>query len=329
MKPVLRPGASLLRRDAEHLQIGTAPGAAYVLREQPGMVPLLRSIDGVRGVPELRDPVDEALPSNPTALIEALRAAHVVLDADAWLNQPNAALRAEARHLAACGVDAGTIAGWLKRRASARVEISFDAETRELAKRVADVLAESGVNASLSPVQDPTLVVVLSLGPCPRDALEVLACSGIAHLPVSYDEDRIRIGPLVRPGLTPCVACDDHQRTLWDHAWPVLLKQLAHPLARRIAGMPHALSAVAVSAAATTIAGESLATCDGREARCEGTVLTVGPGLYDLQVQPVPFADACGCQILGPTAPDLPAAASASTTAVAPARLRRAGTMEA
>lgn len=294
MRPVLRPGACLVRRDADHLQVGTTPGGAYVLREQPGMVDLLRAIDGLRTDVELA----EQTSGSPADLLGALHAASVVLDSETWLAQPTVALRSEARHLASAGLDRVAIEARMHARAVARVEISFDGETRALAQRVAAMLAESGVQASLRPITDPTLVVVLSIGPCPRVGLELLADARIAYLPVSVDEDRVRVGPLVRPGATPCVTCDDHQRSLWDPAWPVLLAQLDRPLAPHTPGQAHALSAVTAATAVTTTAAEVVAACEGGATGTHGAVLVVGPGPAEVATQPVPFSDRCGCQIL-------------------------------
>lgn len=300
MRSVLRPGAVVVRRDADHLQVGTAPGSAYVLRDRPGLLDLLRSLNGVQAAEDVR-PERSA---DQAALVRSLHAAAVVLDADAWESQRDPGMRAEARHLTARATAAAEVAERMRRRSAARVELGFDLDSRPLAEKVAVALADAGVGASLEPLRDPTMVVVVSVGPCPRDALETLAGAGITHLPVCVDETRVRIGPLVRPGATPCVACDDHQRTSWDRAWPVVLAQLPRPLARRVAGQPHALSAVTLHVAAAAVTAEVLAACDERGSHAEGATLTVGPDAYDLAVEPVPFSERCGCRLLsGPVSP--------------------------
>ncbi|MGH3423738.1 MAG: hypothetical protein ACRDO8_03350 [Nocardioidaceae bacterium] len=322
MRPVLRPGAPLLRRDAHHLQIGTTPGAAYVVRERPGMLALLRMLDGVRDEHALRDLAGADLPQfegDPAELVDALRAAHVVLDSEAWTRQPDPTLSGEGRHLAARGTDAASITARLARRSRSRVEVSFDEHTEQMGSHVRAILDGSGVPASLAPVEDPALVVVVTAGPCPRDVFEVLAGAGIAHLPVCCEEDRVRIGPLVRPGHTPCVACDDHQRAAWDPAWPGLLAQLGQPLARPAVVAPHSLSALIAHFVAVVIAEDVLAYCDGLHARAESAAVTVGPQVHELRVEPVAFAPACGCGILS----------DGGATGVRPHDLAPTGTMEA
>lgn len=301
MRPVLRPGAPLLRRDAGHLQIGTTPGAAHVVRERPGMLGLLRLLDGVRDQESLRALAAADVPQlevDPGELLDALHAAQVVLDAEAWGAQPAPELCAEGRHLAARGTDAPTVRARLDRRARTRVEVSYDDRTAQVAAHLDATLRESGVPSALTPLDEPALVVVATAGPCPREVFAVLAEAGIAHLPVSCEEDRVRVGPLVRPGRTPCVGCDDRQRASWDPAWPGLLAQLGRPLARPAVTAPHALSAVLERHAAVVVAEEVLGFCDEQPARSETAAVTIGPRVHDQTVHPVAFSAACGCEIL-------------------------------
>lgn len=46
------------------------------------------------------------------------------------------------------------------------------------------------------------------------------------HLPVVVDDGAVRVGPLVLPGVTPCVRCQDLARTAQDPAWPTLICQV-------------------------------------------------------------------------------------------------------
>lgn len=48
------------------------------------------------------------------------------------------------------------------------------------------------------------------------------------HLPIVVTEASIEVGPLVRPGLTPCLHCVDLTRRDDDPAWPVVAAQLRH-----------------------------------------------------------------------------------------------------
>lgn len=48
----------------------------------------------------------------------------------------------------------------------------------------------------------------------------------IPHLAVVFGELAATVGPLVRPGATPCLACVEQQRTDADPAWPAIGTQL-------------------------------------------------------------------------------------------------------
>jgi hypothetical protein len=52
LRPTIRPGAPLLRRDATHLQVGTSPGT--VIDDRPGLRSFLRLLNGARDVDQLR-----------------------------------------------------------------------------------------------------------------------------------------------------------------------------------------------------------------------------------------------------------------------------------
>lgn len=60
---------------------------------------------------------------------------------------------------------------------------------------------------------DPDLLLVVSCGEPARAVFDEAHRHGISHLPVVLDEDRVRVGPVVGPvvipGLTPCVTCLD------------------------------------------------------------------------------------------------------------------------
>lgn len=269
LRPILRPGALLLRRDANHLQIGTSPG--IVVPDRPGLLPLLRLLDGVRDVERLQSLASEGVPELRTpvaALLDELRAAGAVVDGS--------------------DVDAE------RRRRSGRViDVLASTGATELAAATWSVLASSGVDA-VAP-GDPELHVIMSLGEPPRSVYEQAAVHGLAHLPVVVDEQRVRIGPLVRPGRTPCTTCYDLHRTDWDPAWPVVLAQLGR-LSTPVG--PLALSGLAAHAAAVEVAAEVLAVLDGRTPRTVGACLVVGPAHDERLVRPVAFHHRCACDLL-------------------------------
>lgn len=90
------------------------------------------------------------------------------------------------------------------------------------------VFAASGA-VTTAPAPGVTRVVVASRLIEPRRAAALVA-SDIRHLPVELAGDRARIGPLVVPGVTACLACGHAHRSSVDPGWPAVAAQL---LARR------------------------------------------------------------------------------------------------
>lgn len=95
-----------------------------------------------------------------------------------------------------------------------------------------------------------------------------LVTDAVPHLSVVAREASVLVGPLVRPGRTPCLRCLDLHRTDADPDWPSLAAQLA---GRATDGVDAVLAAVAAPLAAA----QAIALVDGRTATVEGATLEV------------------------------------------------------
>ena len=264
LRPTIRPGAPLLRRDATHLQVGTSPGT--VIDDRPGLRPFLRLLNGVRDVDQLRRLARTEVPELEADVADVLG--------------PLLACRAV--------VDARNL---FVRRPRLRIALHDDAGGRPLARAIGHVLADLGIG-SLDP-PDPDLLLVVSCGEPPRAVFDQARRHRISHLPVVIDEERVRIGPVVIPGLTPCLTCLDLHRTDWDRAWPALLPQLG-----RSRSMAPVLPVPLRYAAAAEVAVEVLAVASGSRPRTAGQVLALGPE-HDARVTwPVAFHHGCACALL-------------------------------
>lgn len=268
-RPALRPGAPLLRRSATHLQVGTSPG--IVIADRPGLADLLRLLDGVRDLDRLQDLAAVEIPE---------------------LGEPVAAVLTE---LCAVGavVDAAAAGVTSRRRGSATVGVVAGSGSAELARLTRSALSSAGIDVSDS--AEPELLVITSLGEAARSVYERASIVGVDHLPVVIDEDRVRIGPFVRPGKTPCVGCHDLHRADWDPAWPALIHQLGRrpPLAQ-----PAAVDPLTLRAAAIELAAEIIARVDGHSPRTVGRCLVIGPGHDERATWPVSFHHRCACDLL-------------------------------
>lgn len=289
-RPAIRPGAAVLRRDGSHLQIGTSPGV--VLADRPGLLAFLRLIDGVRDVERLSALATATIPDlrdDVQALLRELELAGVMFDASAWQFPRSPALSSEARHASVAGLDPGA----LTRRGSFRVALHSDAATRPLATAVEHLLDDCGIAAVDH--ADPELLVLIGGGEPSRRVAESPMRRGVDHLWVVVDEDRIRLGPFVRPGLTPCLGCHDRTRADWDRAWPGLVDQFGRHSATIT---PGATSALVRASAAVEIAAEVLARCDRLPVRTAGHLLVVGPQHGERTAWPVSFHHGCDCALL-------------------------------
>ena len=172
--------------------MGTNPGV--VIRDRPGLYPLLLSLDGTRDLESLRRRARRDIPELEVDVAEALApliATGLVVDAAPPV------------------------------RPALRVEVAHDGPTTGLARTVTLLLTEAGL--AVGP--DGDLVVILSSGEPGRTALADAVRCRVVHLPVVLDGDAVRVGPLVVPGQTPCVGCADLHRATWDPGWLALLPQ--------------------------------------------------------------------------------------------------------
>jgi hypothetical protein len=116
---------------------------------------------------------------------------------------------------------------------------------------------------------------------------------GIAHLPVSVTAEAARVGPLVLPGISPCLWCLDLRSRDLDAAWPALADQLRlrHATARAQSGV------LATTAAAFAVA-QALQLVDApRTARPVSLRAQVEFRAPDCLGQPIDVAHhpVCGC----------------------------------
>ncbi len=98
-----------------------------------------------------------------------------------------------------------------------------------LALGVASVLRRTaGLEVEASPGPPPAGPDLLVLAPAHGRGLvwaEEAMLRGSAHVFVHLRDGRVVLGPLVRPGHSPCLRCLDLTRAGWDDRWPALALQ--------------------------------------------------------------------------------------------------------
>ncbi len=286
MRPILRPGLQVLRRDQHTLQLGLDwPGLA-TLRDSPAIRGVLSAVDGCRDV----DAVVEAAVTDETSGEEAASAFADLAAAGALVDQAATSRGAPS--------EAGWAALWLlagperdprdllRRRLSCTVTVQGSGSVAEAARTA---LASTGI-----PTTDQVLcadVVVLASDQEPlRELADSVMRSGQAHLWVSVRELVGVVGPYVAPGSSPCLRCVDAARADLDPAWPTLLAAAAaRPLAvpacdPALAGLVGAWAALEVSVWASGIRPQSW-----------GSVIEIPHGFGPLETVAFDSHPRCGC----------------------------------
>lgn len=212
VRPLLRPGSAVLRRDAQHLQIGTTPGV--IVRDDPGAAAVLRHADGVRVAEELADIAEREGSTHGAELVAELIARGALVVASLGGKRP-------------------------------RVDIRHDLGCARFAQVLRALLADDAVFAE----GPQALIVAATVGEPARTAFRAMSDHRIAHLPVALLDDKARVGPLVLPGHTPCLDCFDLQQSTTDPHWPALVTQFGVARPSRVGASAAALGLAAAEIA--------------------------------------------------------------------------------
>ncbi|RYJ06847.1 MAG: hypothetical protein EON52_04265 [Actinomycetales bacterium] len=263
LRPLLRPGCTVLRRDPSHLQIGISPG--ITVRDRPGLVSFLHLLDGVHDVPALHDAVRRRSldVGDVDSLLMELMARGVAVD-PAATPDPGSPL-------------------------PVRV-LAVDPYSQELSRSIRAVCGEQ---ARRGP-ENRVLVVAVCTSEPSRDAVDDLVERAGAVLLVRTDEERVNIGPFVVGARSPCLRCADHHRTDADPTWPHVLAQLEHHAGPSVA--PRLRRLVAWQAS-LVVAAEAERWQLGERPSCLGSVNVVGPLPGEEHVIHVPFHPRCLCAV--------------------------------
>lgn len=123
------------------------------------------------------------------------------------------------------------------RRVTLQVPTDFPADrTDALARAIASTGCEVGIiawhDAPEEQIPDAAPVVALAQHVLEPRRAAVLMARDIPHLPVVFTGTGAEVGPYVRPGRTPCLACVAAHRRDADPTWPLVAAQLiGRPLA--------------------------------------------------------------------------------------------------
>jgi len=167
----LLPGLRLVRRDADHVQLGVDPPRRAVLRDLPEVRRLVSDL-AVGNRPAHPEP-------------EAGRALAAIIDAGLLVADDSAERRARVA------------------RARFRVEASA-----EVTAGVTALLGAAGAQPA-GRGDPPDAVLVVTQGEVPRGRLDPLVRDEVPHLLVRDHGHEVVAGPFVLPGQTACLRCVD------------------------------------------------------------------------------------------------------------------------
>jgi len=167
----LLPGLRLVRRDADHVQLGVDPPHRAVLRDLPAVRRLVSDL-AVGNRPATPDP-------------ESGRALAAIIDAGLLVADDSARRR--------------------ERVAGARVRVDA---TPDVTAGVTALLEAAGVPPWTRPVA-PDAVLLVTEGEVPRGRLDPLVRDEVPHLLVRDHGHEVVVGPFVAPGRTACLRCVD------------------------------------------------------------------------------------------------------------------------
>ncbi|HYO32971.1 MAG TPA: hypothetical protein VES21_08995 [Nocardioidaceae bacterium] len=220
MRPLLRPGLKILRRDIHTLQLGLDWPGLTVLRETPALRAVLEAIDGFRDAAGVILAATAAGPSHEEceeALVLLVDSGAVV---DNALRRPTHLSESTESALWLLAGPGRSVADVVEARARCVVWIDGEGVVAEAAR---SLLTTAQVTVCTDPAK-ATVVLAASDREPSRDQADTLMHAGLPHL-WCYVRDLVGVvGPFVLPGTSACLRCVDAAHTDIDPAWPTLLR---------------------------------------------------------------------------------------------------------
>lgn len=319
MRPVLRPGTHVLRRDPRELQVGLDPRHAVVLPDD----------HDTRSSLELLNRSADAREYDGRDALDLLRTHGLLLDAGCFLPllpsceadqvsdrgvRPTA--RPMTRHdVAALARAAGDgTAALLGNRKSCRVDVlAFaDTEDKRLEHALLEMLRETGVRArrwtarprSTTPpgsapstsAGPPEMAALVGVGEPRRDLADAWMREGVPHVLVRLTEGSATVGPFVVPGRTACLRCLDAHHTDADPSWPLLVAQYASLRGRdRADGVPEPVDSSIATVALAWAARDLTSYAENRRPSTWSTTIRFDPHLTSIETRAWLRHPECGC----------------------------------
>jgi bacteriocin biosynthesis cyclodehydratase domain-containing protein len=223
MRPTLRPGLRILRRDRTTMQLGLDWPGLVVMHETPALRAVLASMDGFRlsdGVIMAAEARGHAKADCEAALANLMECGAVV-DADE-LRDPDVPEPSWAAWSLLAGPH-GTATSICRSRRRHQVAVIGEGL---VADRVRALVPLSHV-AQTADAAAADLLVIASDDEGSRKLADTTMHNGVTHLWVCLRDLIGVVGPFVVPGETACLRCVDAARSELDPSWPTLVESAA------------------------------------------------------------------------------------------------------
>jgi len=290
MRPILRPGSHVLRRDDRTLQVGLDPHTAVVLSDGAE----------VRGCLDLLSKAAEREAYDAPETLDLLTASDHVLDSGALMplipgwDKSQEVARADVAALArSAGDDAPAL---LQARHGCRAGVASFGNGRsgELSDDVRRMLRAAGFRVTATGQHD--LMALVGVGEPHRERVDGWIRDGTPHLLVRLAEGGATLGPFVLPGQTACLRCLDAHHTDADPCWPLLVAQYASLTSReRPDGVPEPVDGMVATLAMAWAARDLTSFAEGRRPSTWSTTIRFDAHLTSIETRTWLRHPDCGC----------------------------------
>jgi bacteriocin biosynthesis cyclodehydratase domain-containing protein len=167
-------------------------------------------------------------------------------------------------------------------------------EYRPRAAAAAEAIRRVAPDVDVTPLRPGQATFAVLVGPTAPATLMAHSYGKrrLAHLAVSVRDGTVVVGPLVRPGNTPCLNCLDMHRRDRDPGWQAVAAELSNDA-------DDAVEATTALAGAAYAAAEVLAHIDGAVTRTVGATVEIATPGQPVRRQWTQHPE-CGCRRRGP-----------------------------
>ena len=309
MRPILRPGTHVLRRDDHELQVGLDPQRAVILPDRPDVRDCLERLGRAAEIAEYDGRATGEYAACST--LGLLTGNDLVLDANVLLplmpardpegerpsRRPASRQPVSRVEVAALARSAGDETGarlGSRTRTRATVVSFGNGPGAGLAEELPGLLLEAGLRVNRTGGHD--VIALVGVGEPHRELADPWMRAGTPHVVVRATEGSMTVGPFVVPGETACLRCIDAHHTDADPSWPLLVAQYASLTSReRADGVPEPVDGMVALVALAWAARDLTSYAEGRRPSTWSQTIRFDAHLSSVEARSWLRHPECGC----------------------------------